>query len=332
MTFKKKQKLTIAVVLVSYNQEKYILQALEGIQSQTRKPDEVVIADDGSSDSTQQRIHEFIERNGLRSKWVLLFSNINRGININFQNAVDHTTSEIIIPMAGDDISLPNRCADTEKLFLRYPGFLLIALSGYLINDKGDILRQVTRSDRIVRGVAGAIRRGNPKITPMAQAMRREIMYQYGILPHDLPNEDDQISFRGLISGGIVCSSIKAVKYRIHADSASAWLHRQQSREVFLDRFKKDLLIRERHMRYWSMCLQHSKLRNKDTLADMANLKADFYKHLCMVDRLSFLKRLKLAIEFLKIISFKDAVYCLFGSHGIFASKTFRYYRNFISC
>jgi len=107
----------ISIILISYNQESYIVHALDGVRNQSLTPDEVIIADDGSTDETQAIIAEYCKKNKLESKWKLLFSTVNKGINANLQNAINHSHGQIILIMAGDDISLPNQCQLSYDIF-----------------------------------------------------------------------------------------------------------------------------------------------------------------------------------------------------------------------
>lgn len=307
----------IAIVLICYNHENFIIEALDGIRSQERIPNEVVIADDGSADGTQQLIREYVQKHDLQEKWLLLLSPKNRGINRNVQEAVNQTTADIIILMAGDDISLSNRCTVVEKMFQQNPAHLMIANSGYVIDEHGTTIREVAHPDLILDNIAEAIRHGNPRIMPVGNAMRREIFSHFGELPMDVPNEDDQLTFRGLISGGIIRSSVKTFKYRIHSQSASSWLHKKQSGSDFFKRFKTDIAVRARHMQYWSESLEKVQLENKFELIEMANLKAELYRALSVIDTTPLHTRIRYFFQYRRVFAMKDRVYCLFGGSGV---------------
>jgi len=308
---------TIAIVLICYNQQDFIVEALDGIRNQTREPEEVIIADDGSTDNTHRMIQEYVRRHNLEKKWLLLLSQKNRGINKNIQAGLDHATADIIILMAGDDISLENRCSVTEELFRLHPLRLMISTSGYVINKTGEIIREVAYPDSVFDDIEEAIRHGNPRIMPVGHAMRREIFSRFGNLPTDVPNEDDQTTFRGLISGGIARSSIKTFKYRIHDQSASAWLHKRQSGDAYFERFKVDMSVRARHMRYWHNALEKTQFSNKEKLLGMADLKARFYVDLGSIDSTPLRFRLRYLSVYRNVLTMKDSVYCIFGASGV---------------
>ena len=55
----------ISVVIATYNGEKYISDQLESIAAQTVLPDEIVVVDDCSSDTTLKLIIEFAAQTGI---------------------------------------------------------------------------------------------------------------------------------------------------------------------------------------------------------------------------------------------------------------------------
>ncbi len=61
--------LSISIAMTTYNGSMYIEEQLASIYNQTRKPDQVVICDDGSKDDTVDKIHAFIENNVLSETW-----------------------------------------------------------------------------------------------------------------------------------------------------------------------------------------------------------------------------------------------------------------------
>ena len=109
----------ISIALCTYNGSSFLQAQLESFQSQTRKPDEVVICDDGSSDSTLDILYNFqgkapfpmrIHRNGK-----------NLGSTKNFEKAIGLCQGNIIALSDQDDVWLPNKLEQIEKIFLGRP-------------------------------------------------------------------------------------------------------------------------------------------------------------------------------------------------------------------
>ena len=93
----------VSVVLTTYNGEKYIIQQLESILNQTRKPDEVLIFDDCSSDNTVNLVKEFVTINKLQNYYIFENSK-NVGWKRNFISGFNSVSGDIIFPCDQDDI------------------------------------------------------------------------------------------------------------------------------------------------------------------------------------------------------------------------------------
>lgn len=76
----------VSVITTLKNEEKAIGPFLEGLLAQSRKPDEIVIVDGGSSDRSREKIEEFVEK-GAPVKVILLPGNRAVGRNAAIRNA-----------------------------------------------------------------------------------------------------------------------------------------------------------------------------------------------------------------------------------------------------
>lgn len=92
----------ISVVMATYNGEKFIEEQLMSILNQTIKPDEVLIADDCSKDSTAMIVREFIKENNL-SNWKFKVNTHNQGYQKNFFNLLKEARGDIIFLSDQDD-------------------------------------------------------------------------------------------------------------------------------------------------------------------------------------------------------------------------------------
>lgn len=94
---------TVSVICITYNQEVYIRQALEGFVAQKRDKYnlEIIVADDGSTDGTQGIIREFATRYPQLFKPILRTQNI--GAWTNFLDGLNSSNGEYIALCEGDD-------------------------------------------------------------------------------------------------------------------------------------------------------------------------------------------------------------------------------------
>ena len=105
-----------AVVMSTYNGEKYIIEQLKTIRLQTISADEVIISDDGSSDSTSELIRDYIGRNNL-GNWYFSVNEKNLGWKKNFYKLIDECDADLIFLADQDDIW------NKKKLELMIPAF-----------------------------------------------------------------------------------------------------------------------------------------------------------------------------------------------------------------
>ena len=93
----------ISVCMATYNGEKYIKEQVESILCQLAPDDEIVVSDDGSKDKTIQILESLDKR-------VKIFHNEGRhGVVPNFENALKHSSGDIIFFSDQDDIWAPDK-------------------------------------------------------------------------------------------------------------------------------------------------------------------------------------------------------------------------------
>lgn len=122
----KDDKPLISFILITYNQENFVGDALEGAFSQTYSPMEIIIADDGSKDNTPNVIEEAISEYKGPHKVIFHRGNPNVGIAQNVNNAMALAKGKYFVIAAGDDKSLPERAQRTYEVFAQYPDMTCI--------------------------------------------------------------------------------------------------------------------------------------------------------------------------------------------------------------
>lgn len=108
-----------SVVVTTYQGEKYIIEQLSSISSQTKQPDEVIISDDNSSDSTQKIVQKFIDENNLNN-WFFIKNTKNKGWKKNFKDALELASGDIIFLSDQDDIWIETKIEEMVFLFDKY--------------------------------------------------------------------------------------------------------------------------------------------------------------------------------------------------------------------
>ncbi len=100
----------VSVCMATYNGEQYIKQQIESILSQLKEEDELVISDDGSTDKTINIIDSFHDNR------IVVLSHEKKTIKYgfdytthNFENAIVHSSGDVIFLADQDDVWLPNK-------------------------------------------------------------------------------------------------------------------------------------------------------------------------------------------------------------------------------
>lgn len=106
------QKLTC--IVPCYNYGNFLIEALESILSQTILPDEIIIADDFSSDRTEIISRDYVKRFPELIKYIR--NNTNIGIVKNFNNAISNTNSEFIFFLGADNRIPSNYIEESIKI------------------------------------------------------------------------------------------------------------------------------------------------------------------------------------------------------------------------
>lgn len=118
---------TVSVCVVSYNSEDYILETLDSIKQQNYNNIELIISDDGSTDTTVKTCDRWLQQNAscfVRTQ--LITVNRNTGIPANCNRAVKATTGAWIKLIAADDILLPGCITDNLRFITLYPNIKIL--------------------------------------------------------------------------------------------------------------------------------------------------------------------------------------------------------------
>lgn len=108
--------LHVSVAMCTYNGEKYIKEQLESILNQTVRPDEIVICDDMSNDSTLSIIHETIRH--ITDMNIRLYTNESQlGVAQNFMKAMSLCSGDVVFFCDQDDVWFDTKVAQYVDIF-----------------------------------------------------------------------------------------------------------------------------------------------------------------------------------------------------------------------
>lgn len=133
--------LSLAVIIPVLNGDRHLKHCLDSVLAQTRKPDEIIISDDGSSDQTLSIAFMYSKK---FSNIKVVQNNTFQGLACNKNFAVRQSTSSHICFLDSDDIFIENKKLEEElKIVSYYSRFNInVAAFSYVvnINHNGEIL------------------------------------------------------------------------------------------------------------------------------------------------------------------------------------------------
>ena len=132
MSIEKRFKVSIA--MAAYNGADYLSEQLSSFLLQTRLPDELVVCDDASSDSTVSIIEEFALRAPFEVR--LIKNKQNLGYIRNFEKALSLCQGDLIFLSDQDDVWLPEKVRYIENIFLKNTTQLLVIHDGKLVDSQ----------------------------------------------------------------------------------------------------------------------------------------------------------------------------------------------------
>lgn len=116
----------VSIALATYNGAHYLKQQLDSIQAQTHLPDELVVCDDCSEDSTVKILKEFKDT---ASFFVNIIQNkSNLGYTGNFEKAISFCTGELIFVCDQDDFWFRKKI-ETMTIYMRTHQEVFIAIN-----------------------------------------------------------------------------------------------------------------------------------------------------------------------------------------------------------
>jgi glycosyltransferase involved in cell wall biosynthesis len=97
--------MTVSVYITSYNQRKYLREAIESVLAQTRMPDQIIIVDDCSTDGSQELISNY--KRLYPEIFTTLYHKENTGVTQARIDALNAVTCDYVSYLDGDDRYLP---------------------------------------------------------------------------------------------------------------------------------------------------------------------------------------------------------------------------------
>lgn len=131
------EKVSVSVVIATFNGEKFILELLESIANQTRQVEEIIVCDDCSTDNTIKMLHFFkLKYPDLNVK--IIINKYQLGITKNFSKAIKLSVGDLIFLADQDDFWHNNKVQIMLNSYIKGNSSYIISDMN-ILNNTGDL-------------------------------------------------------------------------------------------------------------------------------------------------------------------------------------------------
>lgn len=215
----------ITFALFAYNQEEFIEEAVRGALSQTYSPLEIILSDDCSTDRTFEIMERMAKDYQGPHKVLLNRNNPNLGLSTHVNKVFELASADIVVVAAGDDVSLPDRVANTWHIFAQRPDVVAVSMGHENIDTHGAIIPGLIKLKTCSEGrysAADYICRKPVPLLGATRAYRKAVFELFGPLSPQCYSEDSALLFRSLLIGTLWHQPTKGVFYRVQEKSLSS--------------------------------------------------------------------------------------------------------------
>lgn len=204
--------------MTTYNGESFIAEQLASFLDQQRLPDELIVCDDGSTDTTVDIVQAFAQSAPFP---VTVVRNASRlGFSRNFENALSRCTSDIVLMSDQDDVWFPDKIARVIDHMTQNPDIWVLAHDGLLTNRRLE-WNGATKIGQIRSGYGGL----GSFATGALTAVRREFLTRALRIPHEVVSYDIWLHrLSGCLPGRRVVIEDRLQSIRRHDENTSDWI------------------------------------------------------------------------------------------------------------
>jgi glycosyltransferase involved in cell wall biosynthesis len=205
----------VSVILPVFNAEKYLVETIESILSQDYNFFELIILDDGSTDSSLKIIKEYT----LKDNRIKFITRENRGLAKTLNELIELSQYDYIFRMDADDICYQDRITNQLNFLKINPDVIMLGgqIDFILNNSRVEAFNMPISHEEIKKGLM----RGQFPICHPAIVFKKEKAIQAGKYLEDGPGEDLDFFLRMTEIGKVSNIAKKVLSYRIGLDSLS---------------------------------------------------------------------------------------------------------------
>jgi glycosyltransferase involved in cell wall biosynthesis len=131
----------VSIIIPTYNGDRFIAETLESVLNQTYDNYEIIVIDDGSSDTTLQVLNHSLAQYGeLGGDRIRIVTQANQGVAAARNRGLELAQGELIIFLDQDDLLLPDKLATQVPYFDRFSDVGIVHSGWRLVDAQGNKL------------------------------------------------------------------------------------------------------------------------------------------------------------------------------------------------
>ena len=211
---------TLSILLLCWNQERYLEQCIASLAAQTSRDFEVVFLDNASADSSFERASRLFRDHGIDAR--LLRNERPEGISRNCNRLVAASTGELVVPLAADDWFAPRYVEAMTEAAAGDPDAGWFYPSGWLYWDEEHRLEEVDSSGFLKGDLSAALLRGETPFLFIGCCYRRSAVQSVGGWDENQLIEDRDMFVRLSLEFPVHFVDERLAYYRRSKSAASA--------------------------------------------------------------------------------------------------------------
>ena len=217
----------ISVVIPLYNKEAEIERALRSVVEQSLTVGEIIVVNDGSTDSSKEIVERFILAHP--EIGIHLINQKNSGVSTARNRGIDEAKGDYIALLDADDWWLPNYIAEVCRMMEYYPDADAFSTAFDIVVDDSHTHAAAPTTEGYISPAEEALLSRYP-IIPSTATLRREMVLKCGGFPDGMRIGEDQWLWARMMQQGakFAFSPMALVRYSLAASNRSATIYRSE--------------------------------------------------------------------------------------------------------
>ena len=255
----------VSFLIPYYNHKQYVAQTLDSILKDTYPNKEIVIINDGSTDTDIGVINDWVEKNS-NILPINLISRENKGITKTFNELAGLSKGKYIVICASDDYLINDTIKDRVDILEKNPEKMILLADTTVVNKDNGIIHESSMDDWPPykcsnkknyfsdNGLADEII-NRWSITGPCSMLNKKLFIKSGCYDETLFLEDWDFYLRAAANESILYYDKKVAAYRIHGKNFtskgnlkliySLYLSAKKNYPLFKNPYKRQLLMRK---------------------------------------------------------------------------------------